>query len=97
MLTISMIRTAFLIIVYWIIEVSWQNTQTQYFDIGSDDADLGYMLFSPNLVAGRTIRVAINSVMMIVLAGFAIAGLLWAIFVTEVLIVGRARYYLEAF
>lgn len=70
--------------------------QKKYYSIGSDDADFGYMLVSLR-GSNNVLRVTLNATVLIILTAIVVAGLLWRIFISEVLIVGQARYFLDGF
>lgn len=67
-----------------------------YFTIGSDEADFGYILVTPR-ASNNVLRIALNPVILLIAAAIALGRLLWVIFVSQVLVVGQARYFLDGF
>lgn len=68
----------------------------QYYNIGSGDSDFGYILLSRS-GTNKILRISLTPAVLTVMTGAGMAGLLWAVFIGQVLIVGKARYFLEGF
>lgn len=70
--------------------------QKHYYTIGPGDTDAQYLLLS-STVSSNVIRIALTPFIFMIVAAIALGRMLYLIFVAHVLLVGRARYFLEGF
>jgi len=81
----------------WKMETQFDDLlKKTYYNVGSDDADFGYLLVTPG-GANNVFRIALNTTVLIIMTSIAVAGLLWRIFISNVLFVGQSRYFLDGF
>lgn len=71
--------------------------EQNYYTIGPKDSDVGYLLIESPISSNNVLRIALNPMVLIILSSIAIVVILWRTFVSEVLSVGQARYFLEGF
>lgn len=71
--------------------------EKSYYTIGSNESDWGYLLIESPIRASNVLRIALNMTVMIIIAAVAAVVFLWRTFISEVLVVGQARYFLEGF